>query len=158
MQIAQLAAHQVAELRVERPQRLVHQERLRSPDYGAAKRNALAVAAGQFRGLAREQMLDAQEPRGFAHPLADLAARHALAFERKADVLLDIHMRIEREQLEDEGDVARRRAAEGDVLPVEQDAAAGGKLETGDHAQRRRLAAAGRAEQGKEGPAFDREV
>ena len=85
------------------------------------------------------------------HPLAPLAASHALALEREADVLLDIHVRIEREQLKHEGDVARRGAPEGDILAVEQNAPAGRQFEAGDHAQRRRLAAAGRAEQRKEG-------
>ena len=75
-------------------------------------------------------------------PPAPISRRHALAFERKADVLLDVHMRIESKQLEYEGDVARRGAAEGDVLAVKQYAPVGRQLETGDHAKRRRLAAA----------------
>ena len=112
----------------------------------------------KLRGLARQQMLDAQEPRGFADPLANLAARHALTFERKADVLLNIHMRIKRKQLKDESDVARRGAAEGDVLAVEQYAPVRRKLKAGDHAQRRRLAATRRSEQRKEAAAFDSEI
>ena len=150
MQIAQLAAHQLAELGIERTERLVHEERLRPPDHRAPKRDALPVAAGQFRGLARQQVLDPQQPRGLGDPLAHLAPRHALALERKADVLLDVHMRIEGEQLEDEGNVARRGATERDVLAVEQNAPAGRQLETGDHAQRRRLAAARGSEHRKE--------
>ena len=41
----------------------------------------------------------------------DLAARHALADQREADVLAHVHVRIEREQLEHEGDVALARRA-----------------------------------------------
>ncbi len=95
-------------------------------------------------------MFDAQQPRRLEDPFARFAPRHALALERKADVLLDIHVRIEREQLEDEGDVALGSAPEGDVLAVEQNAPAGRQLEAGDHAQRRRLAAPRRSEQRKE--------
>src|SRR6202011_4060934 len=46
----------------------------------------------------------------------------------------------------------------GDVLAVDADLAGGGQLEPGDHAQRRRLAAAGRPEKRNELAAFDGEV
>ena len=49
-------------------------------------------------------------------------------------------------------------AGVGDVGPVEQDAALGRLLESGDHAERRRLPAAGRPEQGEELPPGDLEV
>ena len=71
------------------------------------------------------------------------------AAQRKADVPAHVHVRVEREQLEHEGDVALARRAEGDVLAVEADAARGRQLEPGDHPQRRRLAAARRARAGR---------
>ena len=86
-------------------------------------------------------MLNAQKPRGFQDPLTRLATRHALAFERKADVLLNVHMRIESKQLKYEGDVALGGAAESDVLAVKQYAPIRRQLETRDHPKRRRLAA-----------------
>jgi hypothetical protein len=43
----------------------------------------------------------------------------------------------------------------GEVGAVEDDAAAVGQVETGDHAQQGRLAAAGRTEQGEELPRLD---
>src|ERR1700728_4546233 len=103
-------------------------------------------------------MLNAQQPRGLFDPLPNLAPRHPLAFERKADVLLNIHMRIERKQLKYERDVARRRAPKRDIFTVEQYAPAGWKLETSDHAKRRGLSATRRSEQRKEGAGFDREI
>ena len=81
----------------------------------------------------------------------DLGARHALAHKRKADVLAHVHVRVEREELEHEGDVALGCALEGDVLAVEQDFSRGRQLEPGDHPERRRLAAAG-------GPEHDEEL
>jgi hypothetical protein len=66
-------------------------------------------------------------------------------------------MRIEREELEDEGDVARRGAVEGDVLAAEKDTAGCRQLEPGDHAERRRLAAARRSEHDEELAVGDRE-
>ena len=80
--------------------------------------------------------VDAQDARRLLDALRGSRARaHALAFQRKADVLAHVHVRIEREQLEHEGDVARRRAPQGDVLAVEQDLPGGRQLEPGDHAQ-----------------------
>ena len=88
-------------------------------------------------------MLDPQELRDLVDPLVDLAARHALALEWKADVATDVHVRIEREQLEHEADVALGRALERHVVAVEQNLARRWQLEPRDHPQRRRLAAAG---------------
>ena len=73
-------------------------------------------------------------------------------------LLRDVHVRVEREHLEHEGDVALRRALEGDVLAVEQDAPVGRQFEAGDHAQRRRLAAARRPEHDEERAVVDHEV
>ena len=56
-------------------------------------------------------------------------------------------MRIEREELENEGDVAVAGLQVLHRLAVDQDVAAVDLLEPGDGAQRRRLAAAGRPEQ-----------
>ncbi len=67
-------------------------------------------------------------------------------------------MRVQREELEDEGDVTVGRVAPGDVLPVEQDLAAGDSLQPGDHAQRGGLAAARRAEQHHELAIVDGQV
>ena len=63
VQLAQFVHHQVAEFGVERAERLVHQEAFRPPHDGAAERHALAVAAGQARHRAVEQMVDAQQLR-----------------------------------------------------------------------------------------------
>ncbi len=83
---------------------------LRPAHDGAAERHALAVAAGQAGHGLVEQVVDAQELRRLLDALLDLGARHALGQQRKADVPAHVHMRIEREKLEDEGDVAFARA------------------------------------------------
>ena len=68
VQRAQLADHQLAELGVERAERLVHQEALRPAHDGAAERDALAVAAGEARHRPVEQMVDAQDARRLLDP------------------------------------------------------------------------------------------
>ena len=59
-------------------------------------------------------------------------------------------MRIEREELEDEGDVALAAALEGDVLAVEQDLPAVGSSSPAIMRKRRGLAAARRPEHDEE--------
>ena len=71
VQRAQLLAHQLAELGVERAERLVHHEGERLAHDRAAERDALAVAARQARDRLVEQVRDAQD----ARRLVDLARR-----------------------------------------------------------------------------------
>ena len=97
-----------------------------------------------------EQARDLQDARRLLHLALDLRPRHALRDQRKGDVPAHVHVRIEREQLEHEGDVALRGALPGDVLAAEEDPALGRQLEAGDHAQGRGLAAARGAEQAEE--------
>ena len=68
------------------------------------------------------------------------------------------HVRIERVVLEHHGDVAVLRRHVVDDVAADQDLAAGDVLEAGDHAQRRRLAAARRADQDDELVVGDVEV
>ena len=67
--------------------------------------------------------------------------------ERHGDVLANGQRRIERVELEHHGDVALLRRQLVHALPRNHDVPRRGALETGDHAQRRRLAAARRTEQ-----------
>ena len=135
VQALQLLAHQLAEGGIERAQRLVHEEGLGPADDGTAQRHPLAVAAGEPAHPLAEQVVDAQEACGLLHPLPDLGPGHADALEREADVLPHVHVRIEGEELEHEGDVALAGAQEGDVLAAQPDLARGRQLEPGDHAQ-----------------------
>src|SRR5277367_2535412 len=87
MQVTQLVAHDSAKLGVERAERLVHEKGLRPAYDGAAKGDALSVAASELRDLAGEKMLDPEQPRGLADLLADFVASDALALQRKPNVL-----------------------------------------------------------------------
>src|SRR5690606_41339296 len=73
--------------------------------------------------------------------------RLALRLQREGDVLAHGQVRIEREKLEDEGNVALAGVQAGHVAPAEVDRAAGDGFQPGDHAQGGRLAAARRTEQ-----------
>ena len=116
VQLAQLHAHQLAELGVERAQRLVHQEGLRLPHDGAAQRDALPVAAREPADARAQQVLDAQDGRHVGHAAVDLGARQAFVAQRELEVAAHAQVRIEREQLEHHRDVALARAQVGHVL------------------------------------------
>ena len=123
VQRAQLAAHHLAELRVQCAERLVEQERQGLADDRAAQRDALAVAARESRHRAVQQIGDPQNPRRLLDALPYLVAPHALASQRIGDVRAHVHVRVEREELEHERDVALRCPLEGHVLAAQQQCA-----------------------------------
>ena len=158
MQLAQLAAHELAELGVQRAERLVHQE-------GLGRRTMARPSATRCRspparpetGLIEQCSI--RSSRAASSTRARISARGTpLHRSGKPMFCAHVHVRVEREQLEHEGDVALARRAGGDVLAVEQDPARGRQFEAGDHAQGRRLAAAGGPEQDEELAVRDGEV
>ena len=104
--VLQLGPHLLAQLGVERSDRLIHQQRLGPAHQRPADRDALHVAARQGRGPLVQQRLDAQCLGDLAHALV----HHGLALlrgaQREGDVLVGVKVRIQREQLEHESDVA----------------------------------------------------
>src|SRR5262245_27768322 len=158
MQLAQLIAHQMAKLGVERAQGLVHEKGLWAPHDGAPERHALPVAPRKLRGLARQQIFDTQQPGDLAHLAAYLVSRQALTLERETNILLHVHMRVKRKQLKHESNVPLRGAPERDVFVIEQYPSAGWQLEAGDHPQCGGLAATRWSEQRKESAIFDSEI
>ena len=74
VQLRQRGAHADAELRVEVRERLVEQERLRLADDRAAHRDALALAAGELRRLAVEQVGEAEQLGDLVDAARDLAS------------------------------------------------------------------------------------
>ena len=80
----------------------------------------------------------------------DVGARHAGALQPERDVVAHVEMRKQRVVLEHHVDGPLMRQHLRDVLAAEQDAALVRRLEAGEHAQQRGLAAAARAQQRKE--------
>ena len=72
LQPPQLDAQFLAQLRVERGQRLVHQEHARPAHQRAADRHALHLAAGELGGAARQLALDVQHRGHLLHAALDL--------------------------------------------------------------------------------------
>jgi hypothetical protein len=147
-----------AQLEVEGAEGLVEQQHGRAVDERAGERDALLLAAGELARLALRLGREADALELLADAAADLGARDALALEPEGDVLLHREVGEERVALEDRVRRPLERRQPGDVDAVDEDAPLGRLLEAGDHPQRRRLAAAARAEQREELAAGDVEV
>ena len=103
-------------------------------------------------------MRDAQQLRNLCHPSLNLIIGQLLRLERKRDVVVHSHVRIEGEELKNERDVAIARMIPRHVATVDADLTGRDRFETGDHAQRCRLAAARRTEQHDKFAAVYRQV
>jgi hypothetical protein len=131
------------QFRVEVRQRLVHQEGLRAPHDGAAHGDPLPLASGQLAGLGVQVRRQPERLGHLADPGVPLPPGHPGQLERKADVVVDRQVRIERVVLEDHGDVARGLGYLVDRATVQQNPSFRDGLQAADHPQDRGLAAAG---------------
>jgi len=132
LQRADLAAHFVAQLRVEVRQRLVHQADRLLGDDRATECHALLLSAGELVRLALEQMAQSEQ---FGDALQSLLLRRrgCLAdLEPEQDVLGDRKMREQRIRLEHHRQVAPRWRLRGDVVAGDENAARVGQLEARD--------------------------
>ena len=160
LQVPDLLAHPPAQLRVQVRERLVEQQDLRAQHDRTGDRHPLLLTAGELARQPRAVAREAHECQSLLRPGPDLRLAHAADREAVADILGDGEVREEGVGLEDHGDVARRRRQCGHVLPADQDAPRGRKLEASDHAQGGGLAAAGRTQERHEvaGPDLERHL
>ena len=123
VELLDLEPHLGAELGVEVGQRLVEQEQADLLDQRPADRDALALAAGELRRLAVEEMVDLEELRRPGDALLDLGARQPP--RRQPELQVPAHRlgRVERVGLEDHGEAAVLGVEVGDVAAVDQDRA-----------------------------------
>ena len=131
-----------AQLRIEVGERLVHEEDRRLADDRATEGDALALAAGQLLGLAVEQVLQLDGLGRLLDPALDLRLGDLAQLEAEGEVVTHRHVRIERVALEDHRDVAILGRDVVDDAIADPQLAAGDLLESGDHPQAGRLAAA----------------
>ena len=153
-----LGSHPDPELRVEIGQRLVHQERPWLPHDRAAHRDPLPLAARQRLGAPVQQLCQAQDLGRLGDPSGAFGAAHPREPESERHVVAHRHVRVQGVALEDHRKVAVGRRYVGDFDAVDQDVARGGRPEPGDYAQRRRLTAAGWADQYQELAVVDGQI
>jgi hypothetical protein len=146
MEAPQLGPHSYAHAGVEVRERLVEQVEIRLADEGAGERDSLPLAARELVGPPGEQRFDTHEPRGPVDAFAHLRLRKLADDEPERDVLPRGQVGEERVVLEHHGDVALRGPHAGDVALANPDRPLVHRLEPGDAAEKRALAAAGRAD------------
>ena len=138
-----------AQVNVEVGEGLVEQEELWPGRQRAGERDALLLAAGEFVRVFFAAAGEADGGEQGADPRRAFGG--GLGGDAEGDVAGDREVREERVILEDHADLARlgrqAEAGVGDALPAEADFACGDRLEAGDAAQERGLAAARGAEQ-----------
>ena len=148
----QLELQLLAELEVQRAQRLVEQQHLGLVDQGPGQRHALALAAGKLGRFAAAEPGQAdhlQRPVGLLPPLRPGDVAHP---QPVLDVLRHRHVREQRVVLEHGVDVPGVRRHPGDVAAGELDPPGVRQLEPGDEPEQGGLARPGRPEQGEELP------
>jgi hypothetical protein len=158
LQRFQLHPQGAADLRVERPERLVEQQHRGPENQRPGERDALLLPARELVRPALRVVAQLDQRQRLLRPPLALLTRHLLVAHAEGDVVEHVQVGEEGVALEDRVDVAAVGRDGGEADPVEADVPRGRPLEAGDQAQRRRLAAAARAEQGEELPGGDLEV
>ena len=116
----------------------------------AREGDALLLAARQALRQAVLVLRDLHDIEDLVYLLLHLGLRRLAELESVLDILAHRHVREDRIALEDHADIALVRRDIVDDLVIEADLAAFNGVEARDHAQKRRLSASRRAEQGKE--------
>jgi hypothetical protein len=150
VEFRQRCPHADPELGVEVRQRFVHEERLRLPHDRPAHRHALALAAGQRGGLAREVRLQAEDLGRILDAAGDLALGCLAHLQAESHVLGHGHLRVKGIVLEDHRDVAVLGRQVVHDLVADLDGPAGDVFQSGDNPQGGRFPAPGRADQDHE--------
>ena len=150
LNVLELLLHLLAQLQVERAERLVEQQHARLVDERAGDGDALLLTAGELGHVAVGVVLKAYQTQHTHDLLGDNVLRLLLDGQAEGDVVVDVHVREERVFLEHGVDLALVGRDVHDILAVEEDLALGGLQEAAEDAQQRRLAAAGGTEQGDE--------
>ena len=158
LEVLDLGPGRDPKLGVEVRQRLVHQEHGRFADDGAGQGNSLALAAGELRRLAVEEIGELHHLRRTAHPLVVGGRIDLSHLQGKADVLVGVHVGVETVGLEHHGDVPVLRIEVVDDPASDDDVARGRLLQPGDHAHRGRLSAPRGTEEHEELPVSDGQV
>src|SRR5690606_33679249 len=152
----ELDLHLLAQLEVERSERLVEQQDVRVVDERASQRDALLLPAGELVGLPLLVAGQVDQVEHRRHLVADLVRRGPAATQPEGDVLEHVEVGEQRVVLEDRVHPTLEWREVGDLGLADVDGAGGDLLEAADHSQRGGLAAARWAEQGEELAMLDR--
>lgn len=122
----------------------------RGASQSAAECDALALAAAERGDAALAEAVQPQQLEDLLYPLIDGATPEAAQLQAVGEVAVHRHVRPERIGLEHHRGRPLLRWPVGDVLAVDQNAAAARRDEAADDPQQRGFAAAGATEQREE--------
>ena len=148
--ILQPVAQFLADLGVDGGKGLIQEQNLGIRCQSPGKGHALALTAGELVGITLFHARQADEVDHFQDPLPYLLFRPLLDFQAEGDVIENGHIAEQGVVLEDEADAPLGSGNVVDPAAVDEDVAAVGILQAGQHAQDRRLAAAAGTEEGDE--------
>ncbi|ANH38029.1 hypothetical protein I601_1597 [Nocardioides dokdonensis FR1436] len=150
LQGLQLDLHLLAQLEVERPERLVEEQDLGAHHDRPGQGDPLALASRQLGGATIGQVAQLDRVEGVAGRGPALRLAHPAHPEAVGDVLQDAHVREERVVLEDGVDGPLEGGRPRRVRPGEPDGPRARSLEAGDQAQHGGLPRSRRAEHREE--------
>jgi hypothetical protein len=146
------SAEREAGLGIEVGEGLVEEEQGGAANEGAAKGDALALAAGEGGGVAVEAGGEVEELSGVADAAVGFRLGEMADLQAESEVVIDRHVGVEGMVLEDHGDIAVPRGEVVDDLAGEGDGARVGLLESADEPQGGGLAATRGADEDEEFP------
>ena len=146
LDLLELELHILAQLEVERSERLVKENDVRVTDEGARDRDTLLLTARKLLHGTLLVALEVYDGEHLCDLLFYLILRQLLELEAEGNVVIYIQMREQRIFLKDSVDVSLVRRQAVDPVAVKNHVAAFGLDKTADNAQRSGFSAAARAE------------
>ena len=151
----QLDLHVLAQLEVERTERLIEQQHARLAYQRTRDSDTLLLTAGQAGYIAVFKAAQTDQLEHFRGLAFDIRAVQFFDVQTERDILRNIQVRKQRVALENRVDLTLIRRNVVQTLAVEEHIAGIRLLKAADNAQRGRFAAAGRTEQRHELTALD---
>src|SRR5262249_25083630 len=146
----QLDLQSLTKLQVQRTERLVEKQDLRSFHERAGHCDALLLAARELCRRTGAELFEAYAGERLVDAACRLGAVDPIHLQPERDVVANRHVREEGVRLENGVHRALVRGKGVDALPAQPDRAFGWPDEASDEVERRRLAAAGGSEQAEE--------
>ena len=133
LDVDELELGMLAQLPVERRQRLIEQQQLRALHQRPGQRHPLPLAAGELMRFARTEAAHFHDVEDLPDLAADLLAAEALLFQSEGHILLDTHVREERIGLEHHVDRTLVGRDGAHVRAIDANRPGARQLEAGQH-------------------------
>jgi hypothetical protein len=147
LQPHQLGPHPHPQAGIQIAERFIQQQHVRVTDQRSSDRDPLLLAARQLGRLPLQQVLDAQQFRDLVHAALRLLTRGTPHLTSECQVAANASVGIQGQVLEDHRDLSVLGRQVFDVTRSDTNPTAVGRLESRNHSQGGRLAAARRSDQ-----------